>query len=417
MLSRLSNDEPTTEDQLGHQAQVEEVAGMLDRVEPPYVLGVHGDWGMGKTSFLRKLEARIGGGQGARKSRVLFFEAWRHQFEEQPVVALLQAIREHFGAQRRAWDKAGKLAEVAVWTGLRLLDDLSQGVVQAARAEGEAWEQRNLAVPLGSESFRSAFEAAIEKLTGRGESRLVVLIDDLDRCGDLAVVRLLEGLKLYLNARNCVFVIAADRRAIVRAIHRQLFQQGSARDAEEYAEKLFQAVVPLRRVGDLGAFLRKHWASDSARGDRLVELQRQHAFLAANPRKIKRFLVELQERMRAAGDDTPFELLVAVQAIQTYHPDLYRILEAEPEFWEVLGQFVQEPEAVQHEALADLRLPYRTGPAPTAAPASAFHDPADPRVFRVALLLRQLDVPTKADLPAALLLGTDGAAGTPGGPG
>ncbi len=417
MLPRLSNDEPTTEDQLGHQAQVEEVAGMLDRVEPPYVLGVHGDWGMGKTSFLRKLEARIGGGRGARRSRVIFFEAWRHQFEEQPVVALLQAIREHFGAQRQAWDKAGKLAEVAVWTGLRLLDDLSQGVVQAARAEGEAWEQRNLAVPLGSESFRTAFEAAIGKLTGRGESRLVVLIDDLDRCGDLAVVRLLEGLKLYLNAGNCVFVIAADRRAIVRAIHRQLFQQGSARDAEEYAEKLFQAVVPLRRVGELGPFLRAHWGGDPKWGERLVELQHKHGFLAANPRKIKRFLVELQERMRAAGEGVPFELLVAVQSIQTYHPDLYRILEAEPEFWEVLGLFVQDAKSVQHEALAELRLPYHSGRDDGAAPASAFHDPGDSRVFRTALLLRQLDVPTKLDLRAALLLGTDGGVSAPGGPG
>lgn len=417
MLPRLSNDEPTIKDQLGHQAQVEEVAGMLDRVEPPYVLGVHGDWGMGKTSFLRKLEARIGGGRGARRSRVIFFEAWRHQFEEQPVVALLQAIREHFGAQRRAWDKAGKLAEVAVWTGLRLLDDLSQGVVQAARAEGEAWEQRKLAVPLGSESFRTAFEAAIEKLTGRGESRLVVLIDDLDRCGDLAVVRLLEGLKLYLNAGNCVFVIAADRRAIVRAIHRQLFQQGSARDAEEYAEKLFQAVVPLRRVGELGPFLRAHWGSDPAWGERLVELQRKHGFLAANPRKIKRFLVELQERMRAAGDGVPFELLVAVQAIQTYHPDLYRILEAEPEFWEVLGLFVREAGTVQQEALAGVLLPYLLEQGDGAAPASAFHDPGDPRVFRTALLLRQIAEPTMAELRAALLIDRDPAGGISGGPG
>lgn len=401
MLPFLPNDEPTLDDHLGHQAQVEEVAAMVGRVRPPYVLGVHGDWGTGKTSFLHKLRRRLEQGTGPRKLHVLFFEAWRHQFEEQPVVALLHAIREHFSAERRVWDKAGKLAEVGAWTGLRLLDDLASGVFQAAGQEGEAWEARHHAVPLGSESFRTAFGEAIHALTRGGERKLVVLIDDLDRCGDPAVVRLLEGLKLYLNADNCVFVIAADRRAIVRSIHRQLFAEGSPRDAEEYAEKLFQAVVPLRPSGEIRPFIQAHWLRDPSEGQRVVELQERHRFLPSNPRKIKRYLVELQARLDAIGEPSgDLDLLVAVQAVQTFHPDVYRILHAEPAFWNELVAYLQEPGRDGHEVLVGLKIPGR-GAQGRAMP--TFFDPADQAVLWAADLLRSLPPPTGQALSRALL--------------
>jgi len=408
LLPLLPNDEPTTDDLLGHARQVDEVLAFLGRVRPPYVLGVHGDWGTGKTSFLHKLQQQLGANKTARKSRVVFFEAWRHQFEEQPVVALLHTIREHFSLQQRVWEQSGKLASVAAWTGLRMLDDLAAGVVQAGREEGEGWEARNFAVPLGSESFRSAFEGAIASLTGKGDARLVVLIDDLDRCGDAAVVRLLEGLKLYLNAHNCVFVIAADRRAVVRAIHRQLFSEGSPRDAEEYAEKLFQAVIPLRLAVEVRDFIGAFWSQDPAHGQRLIELQRAHRFLPSNPRKIKRFLVELQARLQSCGDrPVDLDLLAAVQAVQTFHPDVFRILEAEPDFWNELVAQSREPVADCHEVLRGLKVPDRgarrqsgdlsTGWAPT------FLDPGDQAVLWAARLLRALPPPTQQALHLALL--------------
>ena len=48
------SDEPVLEDELGHAAHVQRLAEMIMSCTPPFVLGVHGDWGTGKTSFLRK---------------------------------------------------------------------------------------------------------------------------------------------------------------------------------------------------------------------------------------------------------------------------------------------------------------------------------------------------------------------------
>ncbi len=423
----LLNDEPTTEDRLGRGPLADEIADLIATCTPPYVLGIHGDWGAGKTSFLRMLGERLP--HTSRKCTVVFFEAWRHQFEAQPAVALLHSIRDQLALSRRAWDEAGKLSTVTAYTGLRLLEDLANtlsglgskrdGVVATARAEGERIEQSSFAVPLTSEAFRSAFQQAIAALTD-DHSKLVVLIDDLDRCGDDAVVRLLEGLKLYLNADNCVFVIAADRRAVVRALQRKLFPAADAAslaraelDAAEYSDKLFQSVRSLPLAPDLRPLLSACWPDGDGAAAQIAQLQDALDFLPPNPRKLKRFMVELHGRVdgyrRTFGGAAPdISLASTIQALQTFHPAIYRVLEANPAFWAEIHAFSEEGPVLKrrHAVFAGLTVPDRIAPADpatgtallTAEEGTTFHDPGDVSVFRAARLVRRHPTPRQQEL-------------------
>jgi len=56
-----SNDEPVFEDALGHYHLVPRLGHRILRCRPPYVIGVCGSWGSGKTSFLKMLWAYVGG--------------------------------------------------------------------------------------------------------------------------------------------------------------------------------------------------------------------------------------------------------------------------------------------------------------------------------------------------------------------
>ncbi len=108
--TEIFNDNWTLEDQLGHSRHVEEMAELLLTCKPPYVVGIHGDWGVGKTSFLRKLHAYLSGEKCGYKDvpeeyktackdkdniEVIWFDAWHYQFEQNPAVALLNEIRSH----------------------------------------------------------------------------------------------------------------------------------------------------------------------------------------------------------------------------------------------------------------------------------------------------------------------------------
>ena len=63
--------------------------------------------------------------------------------------------------------------------------------------------------------FRKDFEELIKKSK---QGRIVVLIDDLDRCLPRHIIENLEAIKLFLNVPKTAFVIAADRFIVSNAI-------------------------------------------------------------------------------------------------------------------------------------------------------------------------------------------------------
>jgi hypothetical protein len=60
-VSAAFNDEPTLRDQLNRAGWVASFADNIRNCQTPYVFGVHGDWGAGKTSFLHQLHFHLTG--------------------------------------------------------------------------------------------------------------------------------------------------------------------------------------------------------------------------------------------------------------------------------------------------------------------------------------------------------------------
>ncbi len=238
------NDQPTLDDQLGRAGLVKSLGDALATCEPPHVFGVHGDWGAGKTSFLHQLHLYLTGTcpegglheEGATNPRtrktyteemfgsnwkpaqhvvVVWFEAWRYQQEAAPIVALLQEIRAQLPLYAKCLNQAGKIANVAIRGALLSLEDLTKKIgFQASKIEqaGQEWEQSNLAMQLPSHVIREQLEAALHTLIKETKSedinnrthppRIVILIDDLDRCESDTAYALLEGIHAWPNSQD-----------------------------------------------------------------------------------------------------------------------------------------------------------------------------------------------------------------------
>ena len=104
------------------------MAEQIAKDQAPMVLGLHGDWGSGKTSALRAMQYHLSG-ENHRKEAIppqdidkglyqdhvvtVWFEAWRYQNEAAPVVALLQEMRRQISLWRTTTGKGKKLSVVA----------------------------------------------------------------------------------------------------------------------------------------------------------------------------------------------------------------------------------------------------------------------------------------------------------------
>jgi hypothetical protein len=94
--------------------------------------------------------------------------------------------------------------------------------------------------------------------------RLVFFIDELDRCDEEDIVATLKALRTFLDAKHCVFIVAADRQAIEQALSK--VEQSTPVDPERpyystasaYLDKIFQhqITLPPLRSRSLAKFAR-----------------------------------------------------------------------------------------------------------------------------------------------------------------
>ncbi len=137
-------------------------------------------------------------------------------------------------------------------------------VLDGAKVEAEQ------VVPSEDEQFADLFrdlvdEATKRRLTGTTVHRLVFFVDELDRCSKEDVVSTLSSLRTFLDQRDCIFVVAADREVLEEALD-AVPQATPVREEEPYyssasafLDKIFQhqfALPPLRG-GRLTGFARE----------------------------------------------------------------------------------------------------------------------------------------------------------------
>jgi len=284
----ILTDNETAVDLLNNEAIASTIIGLLrERPERPVTIGVHGDWGAGKSSVLEMIEAALGKDE---KVLCLKFNGWRFQGFEDAKIALIEGIVSGLIEKRPALDRAAdavkdifkridwlKLAKkagglaVTAFTGMPTPGQIETilGSIKAAVANpGELATAENLStvaeevkgllkpgeskhVPEEIEEFRKAFD---KLLKDAGIEQLVVLIDDLDRCLPDTAIETLEAIRLFVFTARTAFVVAADEAMIEYAVRKHfpdLPETTGPRDyARNYLEKLIQVPFRIPALGE-----------------------------------------------------------------------------------------------------------------------------------------------------------------------
>lgn len=284
------NDQETATDLLHYEAIAQTIVSLiLNTPKAPMTIGVHGDWGAGKSSVLKMIEGAFAGND---RVLCLWFNGWAFEGFEDAKIVVIETIVEEL---RRARPATAKVAEAAkkvlrrvdwlklvqkaggyaftVATGIPTFGQMSgfcdfitsfvskakagataDDFAEAAKKAGEfikdvPGDSGNL--PEHIHAFRGEFK---ELLDAADIDQLVVIVDDLDRCLPKTAISTLEAIRLFLFVDHTAFVIGADEMMIEYAV-REHFpdlppSSGPVSYARNYLEKLIQ--VPFR-IPALGA--------------------------------------------------------------------------------------------------------------------------------------------------------------------
>jgi KAP family P-loop domain len=299
--------EEKADDRFRHEDVVAELAHLVDSREAQTNIALFAPWGSGKTGISKLLRSRL---EDKRKGcRYVYFDAFKHRdtplrrsflravatgLDEDPseIDALSrEEVTQELGTSD--WKRVAQFVAGALAVGIVLMALLSlilawirpeapketfgeSFVVMFTRLSGVATLVAALIgvvvsgllggvtatrkqTPLSEDD---EFEEAFGKLAEKAR-RLVIFIDELDRCAADEVVETLETMRVFLDVPNCIFIVAADRQALEAALRRRARQETPADEvhpyfssAGAYVDKIFQfqiALPPLRWT-DTGEF-------------------------------------------------------------------------------------------------------------------------------------------------------------------
>jgi hypothetical protein len=281
-------DNETRVDLLNNEAIATTIVKLLRERAQPVTVGVHGDWGAGKSSILEMIEAGLAGDDGVL---CLKFNGWRYQGFEDAKIALIEGIATGLLEKRPALTKAtgvvkdlfkridwlkvakhaGGLAFTA-FTGIPTPDQLralTNGLEAILADPAKLATKEHLTsvihevesvlkpakeakhVPHEIAEFRKAFA---HLLKDAGVKQLVVLVDDLDRCLPDTAIETLEAIRLFVFTVGTAFVVAADEAMIEYSVRKhfpELPDTTGPRDyARNYLEKLIQIPFRIPALGE-----------------------------------------------------------------------------------------------------------------------------------------------------------------------
>lgn len=250
----------------------------------PVSIGVFGNWGAGKSSLLNLIEQQIKPDEWI----IIKFDAWLYQGFDDARAALLETIASHL--IQAAKDEETILQKsknlFARINALRLLGLMAEGAALAAgvptfglisktfetakesldgvQNETESKQivevgknlvdsGKNLIKPKEKQTppqqideFRKEYGEILQDLG----KKLVIVIDNLDRCLPANAIQTLEAIRLFLFLNRTAFIIAADEEMIRHSVAEH-YKDLSYRHQIDYLDKLIQIPIRVPKAGVL----------------------------------------------------------------------------------------------------------------------------------------------------------------------
>ncbi len=337
-------DESATVDLFNINKHLDGLSRFIKACNTPMTISIQGSWGSGKTSIMKMVEHEI-----EKDVIPVFFNTWQFsQFDlgNSLAFSMIKVLLNKLQDDDSFIKHFTSVCSNALTTALKSVSIYNINVDLKKCTEKTADDNYAEQIENLHQHFQEVVDSACER---EHKDRVVIFVDDLDRLVPSKAVELLEVLKLFLDCKQCVFVLAIDYEVVIRgAIEKYGFASYNSEKIDEkernreyekgksFFDKIIQ--VPFKvpvAVYDIKNYLKDGFNKINLKiddNDLQDYIDLCASSIGSNPRSLKRLLnaflllTFIGEGSIDLNNKDKAKLLFAALCLQQYNEKIYNLI-------------------------------------------------------------------------------------------
>ncbi len=203
------------------------------------VVALDSAWGTGKTYFIKKWQSLLGEKYNGYKIKSAYYNAWENDDYENALIPLISEIYKCSDESelKEIARKTGKIAVTVFGVAARQLIRNKTGLDTKEIAEEiqDAVENSVFKEYTEHSNNKLIFKKTLSKLPKKDE-KIVIFIDELDRCRPQFAIETLEAIKHFMNVKDFIFIFSIDMEQLSHSV---ATLYGQNMDASGYLARFF----------------------------------------------------------------------------------------------------------------------------------------------------------------------------------
>jgi Cdc6-like AAA superfamily ATPase len=341
--TRISTDEPTKEAE-DFREYSRKLSKIIINSEPRFTVGIYGEWGTGKTTIMQMIKEELDKNY-SDNLETIWFDSWRYEREKySAMIPLLRTIiltlesvivRSKNNNKKKILQKVQKgfvkiIKAVIRNTELNINEIVGAGltfdfgkILEEYASEGNVRvDQEKITFHKHvSDNLKEELDTIKKELNS--DFRLIIFIDDLDRCTPERALEILESIKTFFDIEGIIYVIGIDPQTIGPIIKTK-YENNPKIDGMHYLQKIVQLPfqIPVWSSVDLSNVIRnlvKEARLSESYSNEILKKTNQELIIKAtqlNPRDIKRFInsIVLARDIYGQHNIRDIDKIIAIQA-------------------------------------------------------------------------------------------------------
>lgn len=247
-------------DKIGRENIIDKLCKLIKQLNPNQNISIclDGAWGSGKTYTLNLLEEKI---EKNENYFIIRYDAWENTFYSDPLIAILACIIDGVNEKINFLDNkhqkklAKKVAKTTIDIAARLsnkiakLKEIVAKIIDKVKELNVANENILLEKYKSYKDLLNETKNILNQITKTDKGRkqkIVIIVDEIDRCLPEEQLKILERMHHLLDINNCAVIVSINQCSIATTVKTIYGINGY-----EYLKKFFTATFKLEKSSNL----------------------------------------------------------------------------------------------------------------------------------------------------------------------